>query len=154
MIFADNNVGLLEKLMGEVVDVSLIVDDLLYPGIDEDLGAHRAGERRGVDRGAVDAHAEVRRLRDGVLLGMDASAQLVPSARRYVHLLSDASHLLAVAGALGRTVVSGGENPLVLDDDGSDLPSQTGGSGRYQTGHLHEILVIAGSVHGGCIAEG
>lgn len=154
MIFADNNIGLLEKLMREIVDVSLIVDDLLYPGIDEDLGTHRTGERRGIDGGAVDAHAEVRRLRDGVLLGMDASAQLVPSARRYIHLLSDAPHLLAMASALGRTVVSCGENPLVFDDDGSDLSPQTGGSCRYQTGHLHEILVIAGSIHSGCIAEG
>ena len=45
------------------------------------------------------------------------------------------------------TVVTGGEDVLVLHDDGTDVPAETGGTGRGELGHLHEILIRRGSLH-------
>ena len=147
MIFPYDDIGLLQNLMGQIVDVSFVVDDFLDAGIYEDLGAHGARESSGVDRRSFHADSEIRRLRDGILFSVDTSAQLMPGSRWDIHLNPDATELLAMTGPLRRSVVSCGQNPLVLDDDGTDLPSQTCGPRGYQARHLHEVLVIAGSIH-------
>ena len=147
MIFPDQYIGLGEQSLGEIVNVSFGIDHFLDPCIDEDLGTHGTGICGRIDRAILDAHAEICRLNDGVLFRMDPSAEFVPGTRRDLHLFPDASEGLAVLGTLGRSVVSGGEDALVLDDDRTHLPPETCGSLGYQECHLHEILVIIGPVH-------
>ena len=83
------------------------------------------------------------------LFGMDASAKLVSSARWHFHLLAYTSFLLTMFGTFGRSVVSSGQDPLVLHYDSTDPSSETGRSLGYQVSHLHEIFVIVRTFHAG-----
>ena len=71
----------------------------------------------------------------------------MPSARRDLHLLTDTSFLLTVLGTLGGTVVTSGEDPLILDEDGSDPSPEACGPLGDQLSHLHEIFVIIRTFH-------
>lgn len=147
MILTNQDIRLLEETVGKIIDITLIIDDLLDARIDEDLRTHGTRECGRIDRGPVDADSEIGRLSDRILLRMDSPAELMPSARRYAHLLPYATQLLTVTGPFGRSVVPSGKDPLILHDDSSDLPPETCGPRRDQLCHLHEILVIAGSFH-------
>ena len=147
MIFPDEDVGLGEQLLGKVVDVTFGIDHFLDPRIDEDLGAHRTWICGGIDGAVLDAHTEICRLDDSILFRMDSSAELMSGPRWDLHLFPDASEDLAVLGAFGRSVISSGEDALVLDDDRTHLPPETCGSLRNQECHFHEVLVIVRSVH-------
>ena len=143
----DLEVRLGEDVLREVVHVSLVVDDLGDAGIDEDLGTLRAREGGGVDLGALHADTEIGRLGHCVLFRMDTPAELMAGAGWHVHEHSETSLLLAVGYAAGSPVVSGGKHVIVLHDDRSDLASETGGPGRCQFSHLHEVFVGRGSFH-------
>ena len=116
-------------------------------GVDEDFGAEAAGKGRGVYGGALDARAEVRRLCNGVLLGVDAAAELVPRPGWDVELDPDAAGLGAVGKPARGAVVTGRENVLVLHVDGAHVAPQTGGPGGGQLRHVHEVLVRGGALH-------
>ena len=73
-VLPDQDVGLREQLLRQVVDISLGIDDLLDTGVDEDLGTHRTRICRGVDHRILDADTEIGRLDDSVLLGVYAPA--------------------------------------------------------------------------------
>ena len=146
-VFPDQDVGLCEEFLGKIIDIPFGVYDFLDSGIDEDLGAHGTGICGRVDHGILHTHSEIGRLDDRILLGVDASAEFVPSARWYIHLFADASHRLAVLGSLGGSVVSCGEHPLVLDENRTHMSSYTGGPGRYEFGHFHEIFVVIRTIH-------
>jgi hypothetical protein len=78
---------------------------------------------------------------------MHPAAQLVACSGRDVELHAEASCLLTVRDPSGSTVVSGGQNVLVLDDNGAHMPAEAGGTGGNQFGHLHEIFVSGRSLH-------
>src|SRR5699024_5060384 len=114
--------ALQEHLAGELVRVALAVDHAGNAGIDDHLRADDAGLVRAVERGVLNGHAQLRRLDDGVLLGVDGVAKLVPRARGDALLFAHAlAALNAGADARGRAVVAGGEYALVFDDHRADL---------------------------------
>ena len=99
---------------------------------------------RAVERGVLNGHAQLRRLDDGVLLGVDGVAKLVPRARGDALLFAHAlAALNAGADARGRAVVAGGEYALVFDDHRADLAVGliAAGPGGDEAGHLHKALV-------------
>ena len=62
-------------------------------------------------------------LDDCVLLGVQPPAKLVPLARGYARLLTDAAQVQAVSEAARGPVVAGGEDALLLHDEGADYSS-------------------------------
>lgn len=147
LVLANEDIGLLEQLFRQIVDVIRGVDDLLDASVDENLGTHGTGICRRVDRAVLHRYPEISCLDDRVLLRVDPSAQLVPGPRGDVHLLPDATQLLAVLGSFRGSVVSGGNEPLLLDNDRPHLPSDASGPLRGQKRHLHEIFVVVRSFH-------
>jgi hypothetical protein len=75
----DDDVGLLQYALGELVLVFVLVYDLRYTGVEEDLRAKDAREVGRVYGGILDADPEICCLDDRVLLGVHPSAQLMPS---------------------------------------------------------------------------
>src|SRR5262249_18301984 len=69
----ERDVGMTHQLLDGVQLVRLLVEDALDAGVDEHLEAVNAGGVRDVDVGVADAGAVLRRLCDGVDLGMDAA---------------------------------------------------------------------------------
>ena len=86
-------------------------------------------------------------LGDGILFGMYSAAQLVTCSRRNIEFHTETSGLLTVRDPSGSTVVSGGQDVLILDDYSTHMPAETGGTGGNQFGHLHEIFVSGRSLH-------
>ena len=133
--------GFREDVLRQLVHVSLVVNDLGNAGIYEDLGAQAAGESGGIDDRSLEARSVIRGLRHGVLFGMHAAAQLVACTGGDVEFHAQTSRILTVRDPFRSTVVSRGQNVLVLHNDSSHMPAEAGGTGRYQFCHFHEIFV-------------
>ena len=116
--------GLFQQVSGEIVRVVAGHDYAPDAGVYDHLGAKRTGEMSAVNGGIFDTDSKGRGLHDGVLLCMNAAAELVAFAGRNVALFSHATHFGAVLEARRGAVVTGREYPLVLDDYRSDAPPQ------------------------------
>ena len=145
--FPDLDVCLGEKFLGQIVDISLGVDYLFDACIDEYFGTHRTGVGCGVDCCILDTRSEVCGLCHSVLFRVYASAQFMPSARRNIHLLSDAPEFLTVKSASRGSVVTRGYDVFVPYNHSTHSSSETGGSFGYKECHFHEIFIISGSFH-------
>ncbi len=146
-IFPDLDPSFLEEVLGEIVGITLAIDDLLDTRVDEDLGTHRTGVRCGIYGGTIDTDTEIGCLGHCILLCVYASTELVPRTGRDIEFHTYTAQFFAVLCALGRPVVTSGKDPLLLDDDSAYSPPETGGTRGYQLCHLHEVFVIAGSIH-------
>ena len=123
LTFTTSIPGLLQEIQRRLVRVALQIDDLLHPCVDHHLGAEDAGLVGAVERCPLDADAVHCRLNDGVLLGMHRPAKLV--ARAALHVLASAADNIAVVEACGRTIVTRGENSLILHEEGIHMIMQT-----------------------------
>jgi hypothetical protein len=87
----------------------------------------------------------LRRLDDGVHLGVQGTADLMPGPGGDIELIPHAAGVQAV-GKPGRcAVVPGGEYPPISHDHRADLPTQAGGSLSYDFRYLEEVFVPTGS---------
>ena len=85
------------------------------------------------------------RLDDPVLFGVQTAADLVPFARWDAQFFAKAPDLGAVTDAGRHTIVPGGQDILVLDENRSHLTAQACGTGGDQPADLHEILIPQGT---------
>lgn len=86
----------------------------------------RAGLRGAVQDGTLDGHAVARRLDDGVLLGVDTAAQLMLLSGGNAELLAQAADVEAMRKPRRSSVVSAGDDALVVNQDGADGAAQAG----------------------------
>ena len=85
---------------------------------------------------------------DGVHLRVDGAAQLVPLAGGDVHGLPGAiAQVHAVFSAPGRAVIAGGDDLVVLDDDGPIAPAQAGGALQHRFGDVQIVILFVDAVH-------
>ena len=85
---------------------------------------------------------------DGVCLGMDAAAQLIPLAGGDAQLLpGTAAQIDAVAPSSGRTVISGGDDLVVLDDDGAVVPAEAGGTFQHCLSNVQIVVLLVHTAH-------
>ena len=92
--------------------------------VDDKARADGAGLMRAIKRCSVNRNSEFRRLNDRILLCVYGVAFFGARAALYTKLIAHAiSFVAAVEYACGRTVVSGGENSFVLNDNRADCAS-------------------------------
>ena len=85
---------------------------------------------------------------NGVGLGVDAAAQLIPLSPGDLHGLTGAeAHVHAVLPATGRTVVAGGDDLVVLHDDRAVAPAQAGGPLQHRLGDVQIVVFLADAFH-------
>src|SRR5262249_46490513 len=117
-------------------------EDALDARVDEHLEAVDARRVCDVDVAVADARAVLRRLRDGIDLGVDAAeAVLLDLAAGCGRAVDQAAHVETVRQPGRRGVVAGGENGLVAHDHRSQLGAQAGGAFRHLARDGHEVLV-------------
>jgi hypothetical protein len=146
LYFTQFNIRQFEKLKRSVVRIILMIDHPHDSRIDKHLRAQRAGLVGAVESCALDADAVNCRLDDGILLRVHGAAEFVVSAAGI--LGARASVIRAVGQALGNSVIAGGENSFVLDQNRTGVPSQTGGPAGYYLRNLHEVIIKLWSMHG------
>ena len=136
--------GRLEHLL-HLVDESVVatVDDLLYAGVDDQLRASEARGNRDVDRAARDGVAVIGGLADRVLLGVSAEALLEVRAALRRPGAPRAAASKAVLHAARSAVVAGGEDVVVLHDDGANRTAQAIATLGDDFRDLHKVLVPA-----------
>ena len=144
--YVDHQTRLFGHLLGQFVRIALLDDDPLDAGVDDHFRADDAGLRRAVQRASLDAAAHAGRLDDGVLLRVQAPAQLVHLAGGHVELLAQAAGLFAVPDALGYAVVAGGDDAVILYDDRPHPSAQAGAALTGELRHFHEVLIPSRSV--------
>ena len=88
--------------------------------------------------------AVLRRLDDGVLLGMHCPADLVSGAGGDVVLISQAAKFQTVSGPGRGAVITCGQDVLVFDRDGPDMMPPASASLGHHRGDFEEIFVDAG----------
>ena len=74
----DNNACFRDHLSCKTVRIALFVDNPLYPGINDHLGADDTGHCRAVKGRSVDVRAVLCRLDNGILFCMQPAAELMP----------------------------------------------------------------------------
>src|SRR5512133_4038924 len=139
--------GLGDHLAGQIIGIALAVDHGGYSGVDDHFCADDTGHRGAVQGGAVNVGAVLGGLDDGVLLGVQAAAELVALPGRDIEPLAQAAGRITVGNAGRNPVVSGGQDVAILDQHSTNLSAQTGGAGGHQVGDIHEILIPGGSLH-------
>ena len=122
VVALDGDVCQAENFEREVVGVAFTENHTGYARIDDHFGAYNAGLVGAVKGSSVNADAELCGLDDGVLLGVNAVAELVLGAGGYAELSPQALLLVNAAWYTGgRTVVARGEDALVFHYYGADL---------------------------------
>ena len=91
-----------------------------------------------VKRGAFAARSASCALVYGVGLGVPRAAELQPLSRRDPSFLPDAvAYIRTVYGTCGSTVISCGDYLFIPDDNGTNLPGETGTAYFAVFGDLH-----------------
>jgi hypothetical protein len=116
------------------------VEHLFDSGGDNQLQAGQTGFEGDVDRRSFRADAVFGGLGDRIGLRVDrAGGQIVIGT--FLQSLIAVALAGAVGGAGGRTIVAGGQNLTVFDNDGSDREGQTGGAYRRELGDRHKVFI-------------
>src|SRR3990172_11318531 len=137
----------LDHLLRQGVGIAVLKDDLFHARIDDHLRADAARLVRAVERCAFYACAVFGGLDDGVLLGMEPAAYLVPLAGRYAEFFPQASAVIAVLHAGGSAIIPCGEDIFVLHDNGPDLSPEAGGAPLHKVRDLHKIFIPGLTYH-------
>ena len=114
-------------------------------GVDDEFSARKTRRDGDVDGGVFDGVTVKRGLADGVLLGVDAKALFKMAAAPGGVRAARTAAGEAVFDAVGSTVVAGGQNMPVADDDRPDMAARAVRACRDHLGDIHEILVPAGT---------
>jgi hypothetical protein len=140
--------GLIKYLYSKLIRISFVHNNFAYARVDYHLCAYGTGLMRNVYARPFYALTRGRSLYDGVLLSMQSAAKLMALARGYAELLSQTPSLLVAMGdALRCTVISRRHNLLVLNYNGTDLTTQTGGTLSRELSDAHEVFIPTRSLH-------
>jgi hypothetical protein len=101
-----------------------------------------------VKGGFTDLHAMVSGLNNGILLSMEAAAELMSLPRRNTLSLPEAAHVEAMVQSRGSPIITCRQDLLIFDEDRSDLPSQASRPLRNEMSDIHEILFPRGAMRG------
>ena len=95
-------------------------------------------------------HVAPRGGNDGVCLGVDAAAELVPLSGGDVQLAPGAAaEIGTVAPSARGAVVAGGDDLVVTHDDRAELPPETGAALQSGLGNVEIVILLAAAVvHG------
>ena len=142
-----------------VVCIHITADNhLLNACVDDEALAHRAGVcvRHDLSGGHIAAdqvqrradHLVTRSGNNGVHLRMHRAAEFVSFAARNAHLLTNAgADVDAVGTTSRRTVVAGGYDDVVLDDDRAKVAAQTGATLECNLRHVEVVVCFVPTVH-------
>jgi len=120
--FSNKHARLLEQAKRTVVEgVIHVVDDLADTGVDDHLGALKAGRECRIDDGVFQRNTVIRRLDDRVFFAVRAEALVECCSRQGQVVATRATPFIAISSAARRAVISGRNDTLVLDDDGGHL---------------------------------
>jgi hypothetical protein len=133
--------GLLQHGGREFVCIPLFEYDSGDPGIDEHFGTDGTGMVRAIQDGSGDRNPVVSGLDDGILFGVEPPAQLMAFARGNGSEFTKAADIKAMVQTGRRTVVTRGQDLLVLHKDGSHLPPEARGPFGHEMGDVHKVLV-------------
>jgi hypothetical protein len=86
-------------------------------------------------------------LKNHILLGVQAATQFMTLARRNIQLITQATGLFTMSNAGWRTVITGGKNILILDQNRADLTTQTGRTSRNKLRDAHKIFFPTRTLH-------
>ena len=128
-------------------------DDSLDPRVDDLALAHHAGGGSGNQLSALGVHAHhVKRCAqhlltgggdDGVGLGVQRAAKLVSlTARNAQRLAHTGADVVAILASARSSVVAGGDDGIVLDDDGTVVLAQAGRSLRDGLGNIQIVVMF------------
>lgn len=124
--------------------VALAVDNFADTDLDDLDGAGEAGTGIAIENTAV-ADALATRLKQRVLLGVQAEAGGEGGARTHARIAAGAAALAAVADAARGPVVAGADDAaLAADEHAADGPLHAVGALRRQRGQRHEVVVPRG----------
>lgn len=85
---------------------------------------------------------------DGVGLGVDGAAQLVPLPGWDVQRLAGAVvQIHAVAPPAGGAVVASGDDLVALDENGPIAPAQAGGAPGHRLGDVQIVILLVDASH-------
>ena len=134
-------------------------DDTIETGIDDHLFTDKTGESVdgfifSIDT-AIDIHVASEKayscsssVNDGVLFGMDTTAELVALAMWYFKFVSKAKAVFkTILGFSGSPRVSCGNDLVASDDDGADQATEAGAPSGHFFGNV-EIVFIFGNFLG------
>ena len=130
---------------GAVDGVALLVDDFADAGVDDHFRTEQTRTVRGVERGVLDGDSVIGRLHDGILLSMRAETLRQSGSGRGLRGAAGTTSLAAVSDSPRRSVVSGGDDALVLHDHGGHMTAGAVAPERHDVGDLHEILIPVGA---------
>jgi hypothetical protein len=125
-ILLNCHAGFIKKGNGIGVRIGIDIDDMFYAGVDNHFCAQNARLVGAVEGGAGGLDAVNGGLDDRVLLGMDGAAFFVHCAGGNVLGNAHAANIQAMGKASRSAVVTGGQNPIVTNNNGTDFVSQTG----------------------------
>jgi hypothetical protein len=81
-----------------------------------------------------------------ILLGMKTAAKFVSFSRRDPLFLAEATDVQAMFQPGRSSIVAGGQNLFIFDEDSSYLPSQAGGPFGNEMSNIHKIFFPGGSM--------
>src|SRR5262245_32840320 len=120
--FSNKHARLLEQAKRAVVEgIIHIEDDLADTGVDDHLGALKAGRECRVYDGVFQGYAVIRSLDDRVFFAVRAKTFVQRCSRQSQVVATRAPALVAIPGATRCAVIAGRNDPLVLHNDGGDF---------------------------------
>ena len=122
-----------------------VKNNFFDPAVNDHFSTNETWGKGGVEGRLFDIHPVVGRLRDRVFLSVRTKTLIQFQSRGAEAVASGAAPLTAISHASGRSVVAGGDNPLILDDYGGDAALEAIASERHHPGDLHEIGVPGGA---------
>jgi len=128
------------------IRIPILIDHLLNSCINDHLRANNTRMVRAVKGRSPDLDAMVGSLDNRILLGMKTAAELVPFSGRDPLFLAEATDIQAVFHPGGSSVVTGGQNLLILDEDSPHLPPQASGPLGDEVSNIHKIFFPGGSM--------
>jgi hypothetical protein len=87
-------------------------------------------------------------LNNGILLSMEATAQLVSLSRRNTLFLPEATDIQTMLDSRRSSIITCGQDFFVFDEDRSNLPSQAGRPLGNEMSDIHEIFFPRGAMGG------
>jgi len=78
---------------------------------------------------------------DGIFFGVGTEAFIQTAPLRAETVAAGTSPFITIANTSGRAVVSGGDDPTILHDDGGDFPLDAVGTERDDRGDSHEVVI-------------
>jgi len=139
--------GFTDHFTSQFIGITLGIDDGGDAGIDQHLGADDTGHIGAVQCRTIDVDAVPGGLDDGILLGMQTATEFMAFAGRNIKPFPQTTGVVAMADTGRHSIITGSQDVPLLDQNGADLPAQTGGAGSYQAGNVHEVLIPGWALH-------